>query len=51
MRELVRRTLSGSVVAALVATMRFRAITGSASWELGAYESWQWCDPVDEQSP
>ena len=49
MRELLRRTLSGSVMAAIVAVMGSRAIGASSTWELGAYESWQWCDPVDEQ--
>ena len=51
MRELVRRTLSASVASAIVRAIRCRAITAPAPRELAAYESWQWCDPVDEQRP
>ena len=51
MRELPRGTLSwGIAVAAIVvAAVSSRGIGASSAWELGAYESWQWCDPLDEQ--
>jgi hypothetical protein len=51
-RELVRRILFGYIVVALVApkTARgiYRGIVSSSAGEIGAYESWQWCSPVDE---
>ena len=48
MRELGRHVLLGSVMVALVAPRMARVISWSAAWEIRAYESWQWCDPGDE---
>ncbi len=48
MRELGKHILLGSVVVALVGPRMDRGISWSAAWEVRAYESWQWCDPGDE---
>jgi hypothetical protein len=47
-RELVKYILLGSVMVALVAPRMARVIWLSAAWEIRAYESWQHCDPGDE---
>jgi hypothetical protein len=47
-RELGRRILLGSVMVAIVAPRMAKGISWSASWEIRAYESWQWCGSGDE---
>jgi hypothetical protein len=47
-RDLVWYILLGSLMVALVAPRMARVIWLSAAWEIRAYESWQHCDPGDE---
>jgi len=47
-RELGRHVLLGSVMVALVGPRMARVFSSSAAWEIKAYESWQYCDPGDE---
>ena len=48
MRELAKDILLGPVMVALIASRMARGISWSAPWEIRAYESWQWCEPGDE---
>ena len=51
-KELVSRIFFGLVVGSIVAAMRARGVSSSASPSSGearGCESWQWCDPADDE--